>query len=101
MTSRGMALIYNGGLVQSGNGFLDNLKMANAFAKKHKLVTKLGDVASAVGATGFLDSKTGGLFSKGVKAGKQAGYGRRTVTRTRTVTRQAGGRKRKARKPRK
>lgn len=94
-TNRGISMIYNGHL-QGGDGrFTDFVKKGLKWAKDNKLVSKIGAVSDAVGATDYLNKKTGGKFGQAVDFGKSKGYGRRTVTRTRTVTR--GGARRKRR----
>ena len=83
-TNLGMASIYNGGL-QNGLGIGRALKSisgavnkVNDFAKDNKLVTKLDKVVSIVpGAKNYLNSNTGGLYSKAVLGARLNGYGRR------------------------
>jgi hypothetical protein len=80
MTSRGMTLIYNGGLSQQGNGIMDWVtkgKKAHDYVKGNKLISKSASALSALGLDKFLDSKTKGLYSKGVSAAKKQGYGRK------------------------
>jgi len=79
----GLNAIYNGGLTagyspaQSGTGFLDKLKKANDWAKKHKIGTKIGAVVDAVGGTDYLNKKTGGYYGKAITEGKKRGYGKK------------------------
>ena len=82
--SMGQQSIYNNPLPIQGGSFQGNLKKgfstvsrANQFAKQNKLVTKGSDILGILGADKFLDNKTGGLYSKAVTAGKQAGYGKK------------------------
>lgn len=58
------------------------------WAKKNQVVTKIGNVADAVGATGYLNDRTGGKFGQAVDIGKQKGFGRRKRP-------QSGGRRRR------
>lgn len=76
---------------QSGAGFMDwvrkgvaGVKKGMQWAKDNQVVSKIGNVANAVGATDYLNNKTGGKFSQAVAFGQQKGYGRR---RKRTVRR--------------
>lgn len=96
-TNVGLSMRYDGGLAsgytQGGAGFMDWIRKGAAFAKKHQIGSKIGAVADAVGATGYLDSKTGGNFSKGVEFAKSKGYGKRRKTK--------GGAKKKSKKTKK
>ena len=76
--TKSQALIYNGGL-QSGDGLMDwvnKAKKAHDFVKKGGYITKIGNAADALGATDYLDAKTGGKYSQGRALAKQKGYGR-------------------------
>eukprot|EP00732_Lithocolla_globosa_P006940 Lithocolla_globosa_v1_NODE_8419_length_823_cov_8.993490.p1 type:complete len:114 gc:universal NODE_8419_length_823_cov_8.993490:166-507(+) len=76
MTSRGMSLIYNGGLQAGGRKIVPGSQKA----KKHKVVSTVGNVSDALGTTSFLNTKSKGLFSKAVKNGKKKGYGNYSFT---------------------
>lgn len=87
---RGIVTAYDNSLSlnQSGAGFMDFIrgaintgKRVNNFAKKNNIISKIGRVANNLGATDYLDSKTGGNFSKGINMGIQKGYGRRRKQR--------------------
>lgn len=86
----GLNAIYNGGLtsgympMQSGSGVMDWIKKANEFAKKHKLVSKIGAVADAVGATDYINKKTKGYYGKAITEGTKRGYGRKKRRTRRT-----------------
>jgi len=71
---------------QGGAGFLDSLKKANEWAKRHKIISKIGAVGDAVGATDYLNKKTGGYYGKAVTEGKKRGYGKKRGTRKRRTT---------------
>lgn len=79
---------YNGGHlpVQGGGALTVNFRRLNNFAKNNKVVSKFKGVTDALGATDFIDKKTGGLYSKGANAAIKRGYGKRR--------RQRGGKKR-------
>jgi hypothetical protein len=86
-TTQGMNLIYNGG-VQSGDGLMDWIKKAKSahdFVKKNKLISKAVAIGDSLGATGYLDKRTGGKYSKGASFAKKKGYGKKkkAVARTR------------------
>ena len=88
-TSRSMTAIYNPAL-QSGAGFKDwvsKAKQAHDFVKKGGYITKIGNAVDALGATDYLDSKTGGKYSQGRTLAKQKGYGKRKPGRPRKVGR--------------
>lgn len=89
-TLLGQAAIYNGGLqsglqIQSGAGVGKFLSKAenvagkfSDFAKRNRLLSAADTAIGFVpGAKGYLDSATGGMYSNVVKAGKQAGYGKK------------------------
>lgn len=82
MTSKGLTLVYNGGL-QSGDGIMDWVRRGKNIhdtVKRGKYISKAGDAIDALGLTGFLDTKTGGTYSKARKAAKKAGYGKKKRT---------------------
>ena len=84
-TQLAQSAIYNNALpVQHGGSFASSAQaagqrigMANTFAKKHKLVTKASDVITALGGDAYLNSKSAGLYSKGVAQAKSMGYGKK------------------------
>jgi len=66
----------------SGAGFTDWIKKiadgaskGAEFAKRHQLVSKVNQLAEIAGITDKLNEKTKGLYSKGVNAAKNRGYG--------------------------
>ena len=110
-TNAGLNAIYNGGLQSGymagsgrmrrynndmhGAGFMDFIKKGINFAKENKLASKLGAVADAVGATQYLNDKTGGKFSQAVDFAKDKGFGRKRRTRTTKGGKRRVGRPRK------
>jgi len=74
---------------QGGAGFLDNLKKANEWAKKHKIFSKIGAVGDAVGATDYLNKKTGGYYGKAITEGKKRGYGKKRGKRGKRTSRRS------------
>jgi hypothetical protein len=83
-TQLGQAAIYNSGMVTQSGGAMNfgaNLNKANQFAKDYRVVSKTRGVTDALGLTGFLDKKTGGLYSKGTDLAKSKGYGKKKTTR--------------------
>ena len=102
----GVLALYNGGMVpQRGDGFMDWAKKAHSFVKDNQLLSKGAKALNALGATDYLDKKTGGLYSKGVAEAESRGYGRRrkrggskkstrkTTTRKKTTRKRAPRRK--------
>lgn len=78
--NRGMNAIYNGGLSYNGmhgGGFFDSIKKGIQWAKDNKVASKIGAVADAVGATNYLNEKTGGKFGQAIDMAKEKGFGRR------------------------
>lgn len=65
------------GIDQTGAGLGTWIKKGIDWAKRNKAISKVKAVTDAVGATNFIDSKTGGLYSKGVNVATQNGFGRR------------------------
>ena len=88
-TQLGQYAIYNGGMIpypQAGGALNfsnlgSNLAKANQFTKDYRLVSKTRGVTDALGLTGYLDKRTGGLYSKGTDLAKSKGYGKKKTTR--------------------
>ena len=78
-----------------GTGFFDMIKKAHSFVKDNQLVSKAKSIADTLGATAYLDEKTGGNFSKVADLAASKGYGRRRRRGAgrRRVVRRAGGSK--------
>ena len=72
-TSKGQAAIYTQAY-QAGSGKMTN--RANKKAKKHRVLSRVGDVSDALGTTNYLNNKSNGLFGKVVKKGRKHGYGK-------------------------
>ena len=95
--SRGQSAIYQGGFQggfapQTGKGFLDLVKKGSVLAKKGSdlakstgALSKASQFAKQTGIDKKLDSRTGGLYSKGVNVAKSKGYGR-DMTRKQKLT---------------
>lgn len=90
-TQLGAYSIHNGGIPPQGGGgvkfdkFVANVKNANSFARDNKIITKGKAVTDALGATAYLDAKTGGLYSKGAEYGMSKGYGKKPKKKKRTT----------------
>ena len=76
---RGIVTAYDNSLSvnQSGAGLISSIRSANNWLKKNKVGTKIKGVSDALGMTKYIDSKTGGYYSKAAELASQKGYGRR------------------------
>lgn len=76
---RGIVTAYDNSISinQSGAGVLQRIRDGIKWAKNNKLISKGKAIADTLGATQYLDSKTGGKFSQAADMGIQKGYGRR------------------------
>lgn len=82
---RGIVTAYDNSLSinQSGAGVMQKIRDAIKWAKNNKIVSKGKAIADTLGATGYLDAKTGGKFSQAADFGVQKGFGRRRIARPR------------------
>ena len=91
MTSRALNSSYThsgvmygrGKKIDQAKGLVSNLQAANNYSKQNKLVTNTKQFTDNIGLTGFLDKKSGGLYSKGANLGISHGYGKRRKAKPR------------------
>lgn len=70
-----------GAWYNNAGDFVRGVKQANKFAKDNKVISKIKGVTDVLGVTPQLDTLTAGLYSKGAKMGRQAGYGKKKMQR--------------------
>jgi hypothetical protein len=56
--------------------WIKKAKAAHDFVKKNKLISKAAAIGDTLGATGYLNKKTGGKYGAATGFAKSKGYGR-------------------------